>query len=429
MYGFDPSMLLQTHGVQVPDPVKQYATALSLGDLARRGEAQDLELAQHRKAAAAQDAYDASLPELVRSGFSTDSIVSAINTNPRAAGLILKESDARKKAALDQDKTGAETDKVRAETRKMDLAMVGGMAQSILSNPSASPRDLQTLSGIMTRVGIDPRAFGDASQDPQSWLRSAASASIDAAKQIELAGQADTREETRRHNTAEETLIGNRDANTAAYQRGSLAQQGAVLGETRRHNQVTEGQSATGNTRTGVIELRKEFNSLPEVQNYKAAVPMVESARNAPNTTAGDLDVIYAVGKALDPNSVVREGELNLVLKTGSPLERVLGQMGYVIGQGRLSPGQRQKLLTMLDNRVGELGRQYGAARVTYEKAADANGLPKDQIFVDIPTAASGGAPNRGALIQEAKDAIARGAPQDQVRKRLTDMGVTDSGL
>ena len=159
---------------------------------------------------------------------------------------------------------------------------------------------------------------------------------------------------------------------------------------------------------------------------------MVESARNAPNTTAGDLDVIYAVGKALDPNSVVREGELNLVLKTGSPLERVLGQMGYIVGQGRLSPQQRQKLLNMLDNRVGELGRQYGAARTTYEKAADANGLPKDQIFVDIPreaAAGGGGAPNRAALIQEAKDAIARGAPQEAVRKRLESMGVTDSGL
>ena len=386
-YGFDPSMLLQTQGVQVPDPVKQYATALSLGDLARRGQMQDMELAQHKRAMDAQDAYDASLPDLVRSGFTTDSIVTAINANPRAAGLILKESDARKKAALDQEKTGAETDKTRAETRKMDLAMVGGMAQSILSNPAAGARDLQTLGGIMQRVGIDPRAFGDPSQDPQAWLRGVAGASIEAAKQIELAGAAETRAETARNNRATETNQAGVLAETGRHNRATEGIQGGTLAETRRHNQASEGLQGAGNTRTGVIELRKEFNQLPEVQAYKAAVPMVESARNAPNTTAGDLDVIYAVGKALDPNSVVREGELNLVLKTGSPLERVLGQMGYIVGQGRLSPQQRQKLLNMLDNRVGELGRQYGAARTTYEKAADANGLPKDQIFVDIPRA------------------------------------------
>ena len=126
-YGFDPSMLLQTQGVQVPDPVKMYATSLSLGDLARRGQMDDLQIQAARKAQAAGDAYDAALPGLVQSGFTTDSIVSAINQNPRAAGMILKESDARKKAALDQGKTAAETAKLEGETRKMDLAMVGGM--------------------------------------------------------------------------------------------------------------------------------------------------------------------------------------------------------------------------------------------------------------------------------------------------------------
>ena len=182
------------------------------------------------------DAYDAALPGLVQSGFTTDSIVSAINQNPRAAGMILKESDARKKAALDQGKTAAETAKLEGETRKMDLAMVGGMAQSILSNPSASPRDLQTLGGIMQRVGINPSAFGDPAQDPQGWLRGVAGASIDAAKQLELAGQAETRAETRRHNVTEETLTGSRDQNTARYQQDTLAQQGATLAETRANN-------------------------------------------------------------------------------------------------------------------------------------------------------------------------------------------------
>ena len=123
----------------------------------------DLQIQAAHKAQAAGDAYDAALPGLVQSGFTTDSIVSAINQNPRAAGMILKESDARKKAALDQGKTAAETAKLEGETRKMDLAMVGGMAQSILSNPNSSARDLQTLGGIMQRVGINPAAFGDPS--------------------------------------------------------------------------------------------------------------------------------------------------------------------------------------------------------------------------------------------------------------------------
>lgn len=277
-YGFDPSMLLQTQGVQVPDPVKQYATALSLGDLARRGQMQDMELAQHKRAMDAQDAYDASLPDLVRSGFTTDSIVTAINANPRAAGLILKESDARKKAALDQEKTGAETDKTRAETRKMDLAMVGGMAQSILSNPSAGPRDLQTLGGIMQRVGIDPRAFGDPSQDPQAWLRGVAGSSIDAAKQIELAQAAGRDAETGRHNSETEKQTVIRDKNTADYQTGMLRNAGNVLAETKANNLRVDARSREATEAARGNRLDSETQALAKFVDSNALPNLITSA-------------------------------------------------------------------------------------------------------------------------------------------------------
>jgi hypothetical protein len=279
-YGFDPSMLLQAQGVQVPDPVKQYATALSLGDLARRGEAQDLQLRAARKAQDAQDAYDAAAPELVRRNFSTDAVVDMVTANPRAAGIILKESDARRKAALDQEKTGAETDKVKAETRKLDLAVVGGMAQSILSNERAGPRDLQTLASQMQRMGIDPRAFGDPSQDPQAWLRGVAGSSIDAAKQIELAQAAGRDAETARHNRTEETLTGNRDANTAAYQQGQLGVARGNLGvaqarEARESAQAKQADMSqpfevTVNGKPSLVQQDKRTGLLYDVNTGKS---------------------------------------------------------------------------------------------------------------------------------------------------------------
>jgi hypothetical protein len=287
-YGFDPGILLQTQGVQVPDPVKQYATALSLGDLARRGEADQLQLRQARKAADAADAYDAALPGLVQSGFTTDSIVSAINQNPRAAGMILKESDARKKAALDQGKTEAETRKIDSETRKMDLAMVGGMAQSILSNPNSSARDLQTLGGIMQRVGINPGAFGDPSQDPEGWLRGVAGASIDAAKQIELQGQKETRAETARSNRANETLTGLRDAETARYHTGTLNIQGGQLAETRANNlrvdaRTRESTAATREATAG-HRMDAETQALAKMIDSNA-LPNLMTSANALDAT------------------------------------------------------------------------------------------------------------------------------------------------
>lgn len=143
--------------------------------------------------------------------------------------------------------------------------------------------------------------------------------------------------------------------------------------------------------------LRKEFNALPEVKNFKAATPMVQSAKKAPNTPAGDIDLIYAVGKTMDPDSVVREGELKLVIAAGSPAQKVAGLANYVMGGGRLAPAQRAELLATLDNRVAALGAQYQNTRKTYEGIAKQRGYDTTGIFTDSPAGATAGARGPGA--------------------------------
>ena len=147
-----------------------------------------------------------------------------------------------------------------------------------------------------------------------------------------------------------------------------------------------------------VESIRKEYNALQPVQNYRAAAPLLESAKNAPDTPAGDLDIIYAVGKSLDPNSVVREGELNLVIKAGSPAERLAGIANYIKGGGRLSPSQRQNFMAMLGNRVGQLKVAHDAAAAPYIKQATALGLPMDQVF-QADSVPSAGGPKAGTIV------------------------------
>jgi hypothetical protein len=137
--------------------------------------------------------------------------------------------------------------------------------------------------------------------------------------------------------------------------------------------------------REDIDGIRKEFNALPEVKNYKEAVPVLASAKKAPDTPQGDLSLIYAVGKVLDPNSVVREGEMALVLKSGSLMERMMGTARVNFGAGgRLSPEMRQKLTTMLDQRVGEYKNQYEGARKTYDGIAKQRGYDSSQIFTEV---------------------------------------------
>jgi hypothetical protein len=128
--------------------------------------------------------------------------------------------------------------------------------------------------------------------------------------------------------------------------------------------------------------IRKEYSGLQPVQNYRAAAPIAASAANAPDTPAGDLDLIYAVGKVLDPGSVVREGEMQLVIKSGTPMQRFQGIARMIgAGKGRLPPGQRQQLVDMLNGRMGELKRDHDRAAAPYVRQAEAMKLPMDQIF------------------------------------------------
>lgn len=124
-------------------------------------------------------------------------------------------------------------------------------------------------------------------------------------------------------------------------------------------NTGVKGNKPSADTKTSQT-LRKEYEGLDAVKNYKAVVPMIESAKKAPDTGAGDLDVIYAVGKILDPGSVVREGELKLVIDAQSPVAKIVGKTRFALEKGgRIPPEQRQQLLQMLEGRTGALRDQY----------------------------------------------------------------------
>lgn len=161
----------------------------------------------------------------------------------------------------------------------------------------------------------------------------------------------------------------------------ALQAQGQAMTDARARDATRV--AAGGKEREDLDGIRKEFNALPEVKNYRAVVPIIESARKASDTPQGDLALVYAVGKALDPTSVVREGEMALVLKSGSLMERIVGSTRMNFGKGRLTPEMRSKLLTMLDQRGNEYKAQHDAARQTYEGIARERGYDPTQIFTD----------------------------------------------
>lgn len=156
-------------------------------------------------------------------------------------------------------------------------------------------------------------------------------------------------------------------------------------------------------------QLRKEFNQLGTVKDFKTVLPLIESAYNAPDDGFGDLELIYTAGKVLDPGSVVREGELALTIKSGSPIERLLGTVRFYVGAGgRLTPETRAQLVNMLETRREAIQQQYELDYDTYADYATQAGFdpkllvgpPADSAFPTRTTTqatprATGGAPPR----------------------------------
>ena len=174
--------------------------------------------------------------------------------------------------------------------------------------------------------------------------------------------------------------------------------------------------ASAGNVGKAADELRKEFNALPTVKAYGEVQPVLHSAREAmkDDTAAADLNLIYAAAKIFDPTSVVRESETNMVVQSGSPAQRFLGQFNYVAGGGRLTPVARAQLLTQIESRARGYESGYKTARKTYEGVAKTRNLPSDQIFVEPFASGEASGEASGAGLSPAEQ-----AELDRLRKML----------
>lgn len=152
---------------------------------------------------------------------------------------------------------------------------------------------------------------------------------------------------------------------------------------------IEQGKASIDQTRTNikntqfdnVNNLRKQFEAEQPIQDYKTVVPLMDSAIKAQNNKAGDLNIVYAFGKVMDPNSVVREGEQVMATNVGGVSEKVKGYIDQINGQGQLTPNQRTQLIEEIRSRARALQDTYNQRRAFYEDFAKRNHInPLDVV-------------------------------------------------
>lgn len=129
--------------------------------------------------------------------------------------------------------------------------------------------------------------------------------------------------------------------------------------------------------------MRKEIQQLPSYKNLAQAAPiykaMAETAGR--NSKASDLNLVYGLGKIMDPNSVVREGEMVMVKNTASLPDWLQGAIASLNGGAALTPETRQAIMTEAYGRVKGYNDEFQQNMGQYQGIVQRNGInPADVI-------------------------------------------------
>jgi hypothetical protein len=109
---------------------------------------------------------------------------------------------------------------------------------------------------------------------------------------------------------------------------------------------------------------KQMFDRLPEVVNYKAVLPVANSAADAADTASGDFIIVNSLAKIADPSTGVREADYRNALASTSPKEQIVGALRfYVDGKGRLTKKSREEMVAEMNNRVNNYRKAYDQAR------------------------------------------------------------------
>lgn len=129
-------------------------------------------------------------------------------------------------------------------------------------------------------------------------------------------------------------------------------------------------------------DLRKEFNGLPWVRTYKeieGAFGKVKTSSQE-NNASGDLALIYAYMRLLDPGSAVKEGEFANAEKAGGMLDKAKVWTSKIEDGERLTPEMRARFVSSALRLYDEHKKQEESEVAKYRGLATKRGLNADDV-------------------------------------------------
>lgn len=145
-------------------------------------------------------------------------------------------------------------------------------------------------------------------------------------------------------------------------------------------------------TRATEAGLRKEFNALPDVKNYRTVATQAAAVKRlaaAPPSANGDIAMVYAVMKSYDPTSVVRETEFATAQNAAGVPDKIRNQFNALKNGQRLNPKQRAEMAQTVAGFADTYKQRYDTVAEEYRSyAADYGGDPNRVVSLSQPTQA-----------------------------------------
>lgn len=130
--------------------------------------------------------------------------------------------------------------------------------------------------------------------------------------------------------------------------------------------------------------LRKEFTQKSKELGFQDMQKSWNKVQNADKNAAGDLTVIYSYIKALDPTSVVREGEINLTKAAESIPSNILRAYERAKEGRVMSPQLRAKMAREVGLMYNERAEKQQELNAFYEGLAKDSGADPQKVVGGI---------------------------------------------
>lgn len=152
-------------------------------------------------------------------------------------------------------------------------------------------------------------------------------------------------------------------------------------------------------TRKTETDLRKEFDGLQEVKDWRQITTSYRQIRRAAaNPSAqNDMSLIFSYMKMLDPGSVVREGEFATAQNAAGVPDQVRNLYNRAQSGERLNPEQRKGMVESAAQVVLSRRDRFNAITDYYRKLATDYGTDADRVARPAPVVTPGAAAGKPA--------------------------------